>query len=142
MAICWNTYTDKVHHPVQLVQDVVVNDISMALSKHNDVSKDEDKISSGIADDLSLHPTKPNQEEMQVLKKALEEDKSLESGSSPSKLASLPDKDHVMWMNDVEVDNVTIPKEIVTDTIPTGLDPDGIHECEDGMMIISLNVFP
>lgn len=142
MAIGCNNYPDKVHHPVEHVQDVVLDDISMVLSKPNDVSEDEDKISSGIADDLSLHPTKSNQEEMQELKKELEEGRSLESGSSPSKLASLPDKDHVMWMNDVEVDNVTIPKEIVADTAPTGLDPDGVHEHQDGMLIISLYVFP
>jgi hypothetical protein len=41
-----------------------------------------------------------------------------------------------MWMNDVEVDNVTIPKEIVADTAPTGLDTDGIHEYQDGMLIL------
>jgi hypothetical protein len=109
----------------------------MVLSKPNDVSEDEDKISSGSADDLSLHPTKPNQEEMQELKKEFDEGRSLESGSSGSKLASLPDKDHVMWMNDVEVDNVTVPKET-----PSGLDPDGIHERQDGMLIISFYVFP
>jgi hypothetical protein len=136
MAIGCNNYSDKVRHPVEHVQDVVLDDISMVLSKPNDVSEDEDKISSGIADDLSLHPTKPNQEEMQELKKELEEGRSLESGSSPSKLASLPDKDHVMWMNDVEVDNVTIPKEIVADTAPTGLDTDGVHEYQDGMLIL------
>ncbi|XP_066365344.1 SCAR-like protein 1 isoform X1 [Miscanthus floridulus] len=133
MVIGCNNYTDKVRHPVEHVQDVVLDDISMVLSKPNDVSEDKDKISSGIADDLSLHPTKPNQEEMQELKKELEEGRSLESGSSPSKLASLPDKDHVMWMNDVEVDNVTIRKEIVADTAATGLDTDGIHECQDGI---------
>ncbi|XP_021307242.1 SCAR-like protein 1 isoform X2 [Sorghum bicolor] len=128
MAIGCNNYTDKARHPVEHVQDVVLDDISMVLSKPNDVSEDEDKISSGSADDLSLHPTKPNQEEMQELKKEFDEGRSLESGSSPSKLASLPDKDHVMWMNDVEVDNVTVPKET-----PSGLDPDGIHERQDGI---------
>jgi phage repressor protein C with HTH and peptisase S24 domain len=140
MAIGCNNYTEKVHHPVEHVQDVVLDDISMILSKPNDVSEDEDKISSGNADDLSLHPTKLNQEEIQELKTESEEGRSLESGSSPSK-ASLPNKDHVS-MNDVEADTVTIPKETVADTAPTGLDPDGIDERQDGMLIISLRIFP
>lgn len=131
MAIGCNNYTEKVHHPVEHVQDVVLDDISMILSKPNDVSEDEDKISSGNADDLSLHPTKLNQEEIQELKTESEEGRSLESGSSPSK-ASLPNKDHVS-MNDVEADTVTIPKETVADTAPTGLDPDGIDERQDGV---------
>lgn len=128
-----NDYAEKEHHAVEQGQDIELHNASIILNKPNDVSEDEDKINSGVADDLFLHPTKPNQEEIQELEKELEAGRSLESDTSPSGLASLPDKDHVMWMNDGEMDSVRIPEENFADTAPTGLDPDGIHEHRDGI---------
>ena len=139
MVISSDDYTDKVYHSVEHGQD----DTSMLLSKHNDVSEDEDKLSFGIADDLFLHPTKPNQEEIQEMEKELEEGGSLDTDISTGILASWPDMDHVMCMNDVEMNkaSVTVPEEIDTDTALTGLDHDDNHHHQDGMLIISLFSF-
>ncbi|OEL32068.1 SCAR-like protein 1 [Dichanthelium oligosanthes] len=135
MAIGSNDYTDKVYHSVEHGQDVVLDDTSMVLSKPNDVSEDEDKLSFGIADDLFLHPTKPNREEIQEMERELEEGGSLDTDTSPGILASWPDKDQVMCMNDVQMvkDSVTVPEEIAADATPTGLDPDDIHNHQDGI---------
>ena len=136
MVISSDDYTDKVYHSVEHGQD----DASMVLSKPNDVSEDEDKLSFGIADDLFLHPTKPNQEEIQEMEKELEEGGSLDTDTSTGILASWPDMDHVMCMNDVEMNkaSVTVPEEIDTDTALTGLDHDDNHDNQDGTLIIRL----
>jgi len=127
MVISSNDYTDKVYHSVEHGQD----DTSMLLSKHNDVSEDEDKLSFGIADDL------------QEMDKELGGGGSLDTDTSTGILASLPDMDHVMCMNDVEMNkaSVTVPEEIDTDTALTGLDHDDNHHHQDGMLIISLFSF-
>ncbi|XP_062214170.1 SCAR-like protein 1 isoform X2 [Phragmites australis] len=128
LAMSSNDYTDKAYHLVEHGQNFEPDGTSIVLSKPNDVSKDEEDINVGIADDFFLHPAKPNQEEIQESKKEFEDGESLDTGTSPVKLASLPDKDHGMCMNDLEMDNVSVPEEIVVDTTPTGLDPDDIHE--------------
>jgi len=131
MVISSDDYTDKVYHSVEHGQD----DASMVLSKPNDVSEDEDKLSFGIADDLFLHPTKPNQEEIQEMEKELEEGGSLDTDISTGILASWPDMDCVICMNDVEMskDSVTVPEEIDAGTAPTGLDHDDNHDNQDGI---------
>ncbi|PUZ36378.1 hypothetical protein GQ55_9G033300 [Panicum hallii var. hallii] len=131
MVISSNDYTDKVYHSAEHGQD----DTSMVLSNPNDVSEDEDKPSFGIADDLFLHPTKPNQEEIQEIEKELEEGGSLDTDTSTGILASWPDMDRVMCMNDVEMnkDSVTVPEEIDADTAPTCLDHDDSHDHQDGI---------
>lgn len=136
MAIGSNDDTDKVHHSVEHGQDMVLDDTSMVLSQPNDVSEDKVKISFGIADDLFLHPTKPNQEEMQEVKKNLEEGGS-QDADTPGIFASWPDKDHAMCMNGVETekDDVKVPGVISADTAPTGLDPDDNYDQQDGMLI-------
>lgn len=120
-------------------QDVVLDDTSMVSSKPNYVPEDEDKLSFRIADDLFPHPTIPNQEEIQEMEKELEGG-SLDTDASPGILASWPDKNHVMCLNDVEMDkdNVIVPEEIAADMAPTGLDPHDNHDHQDGMLIISL----
>ncbi|KAF8748243.1 hypothetical protein HU200_012986 [Digitaria exilis] len=133
MAGC-NDETDKARHSVEHAQDIVLDDSSI-LSQPNDVSEDEGKISFGIADDLFLQPTKPNQEEIQQERKKLEEGGSQDT-DSPGIFASWPDKDHaVVRMNDVEMeeDDVTVPEIISADTASTGLDPDDNHDQQDGI---------
>jgi len=127
MVISSDDYTDKVYHSVEHGQD----DASMVLSKPNDVSEDEDKLSFGIADDL------------QEMDKELEGGGSLDTDTSTGILASWPDMDRVIRMNDVEMskDSVTVPEEIDTDTALTGLDHDDNHHHQDGMLIISLFSF-
>ncbi|KAJ1293002.1 hypothetical protein BS78_01G034400 [Paspalum vaginatum] len=125
-AIGNNDYTEKENHAVEHDQDIELDDTSIILSKPNDVSEDKNKSNSGVADDLFFHPTKPNQKEILDLEKKLETGRSLGSDTSPSKPASSPDKD-------VGMDNVNIPEEIVADTAPTGLDPEGIHKHQDGI---------
>ncbi|CAN6291353.1 unnamed protein product [Urochloa humidicola] len=134
MAIGSNDHTDKVYHSLEHGPDVVLDDTSMVLSKPNDFSEDNDKLSFGITDDLFLHRTQPNQEEIQEMEEELEQGGSLDTDTSPSILASWPDKDRLM--NDVyemDKDNVTVPEEIAADTAPTGLDPDGNHDHQDGI---------
>jgi hypothetical protein len=131
MVISSNDYTDKVYHSAEHGQD----DTSMVLSNPNDVSEDLDKPSFGIADDLFLHPTKPNQEEIQEIEKELEEGGSLDTDTSTGILASWPDMDRVMCMNDVEMNKDS------ADTAPTCLDHDDSHDHQDGMSIISLFSF-
>ncbi|WVZ61017.1 hypothetical protein U9M48_010957 [Paspalum notatum var. saurae] len=125
MAIGSDDYTEKENHAVEHEQDIELDNTFIISSKPNDVSEDKNKINFGVADDLFLHHTKPNQKEIQESEKELEAGGSLESDTSPSKPASSPDKD-------VEMNNVKIPEEIVADTAPTGLDPDG-HMHQDGI---------
>lgn len=108
---------------------------TMIFGKRNDVSQDEE-IEVGNADDLLLHPTIPNQEEMQLFKKQFEEGTSLDASTLPGKLASLPNMGPVMHMNDLKLDNVAVPEEIVANTTATGLDPDDIHKHLDGKSIV------
>ncbi|RLN38562.1 SCAR-like protein 1 isoform X1 [Panicum miliaceum] len=131
MVISSDEHTDKVYHSVEHGQ----YDTSMVLSNPNDVSEDEGKLSFGIAGDLFLHPTKPNQEEIQEMEKELEEGGSLDTDTSTGILASWPDMDSVMCMNDVEMnkDRVTVPEEIDDDTAPTGLDHEDNHDHQDGI---------
>ncbi|CAN6286390.1 unnamed protein product [Urochloa humidicola] len=133
LAIGSNDHTDKVYHSLEHGQDVLLDDTSMVLSKPNDVSEDKDKLSFEIADDLFLHRTQPNQEEIQEMEKELEQGGSLDTDTSPSIIASWPDKDHVM--NDVETDknNATVPEEIAVGTARTGLDPVGNNDHQDGI---------
>ncbi|XP_062212825.1 SCAR-like protein 1 isoform X2 [Phragmites australis] len=121
LAVSSINYTDKAYHSVDHGKNFELDGTSIVLSKLNDVSEDEEDINVGIADDLFLHPTIPNQEKIQELKKEFEEGKSLDTDTSPGKLASLLVKDHGMCMNDLEMDNVLVPEEIVADTTPTGL---------------------
>ncbi|RCV40245.1 hypothetical protein SETIT_9G037400v2 [Setaria italica] len=133
-AVGNNNYTDEVYCSMEQGQDVVLDDTSMVSSKPNYVPEDEDKLSFRIADDLFPHPTIPNQEEIQEMEKELEGG-SLDTDASPGILASWPDKNHVMCLNDVEMDkdNVIVPEEIAADMAPTGLDPHDNHDHQDGI---------
>ncbi|KAM3279389.1 hypothetical protein ACQJBY_046624 [Aegilops geniculata] len=72
----------------------------------------------------------PNQEQIQLSKKPFEECTSLATvvQETDSKLASPPDMDPVVPMNDLELNNVASPAEIDRSTTPTSLDPDGVHK--------------
>ncbi|CAL4936705.1 unnamed protein product [Urochloa decumbens] len=133
MAIGSNDHTDKMYHSLEHGQDAVLDDTSMVLSKPNNFSEDNDKLSFGIADDSFLHRTQPNQEEIQEMEKELEQGGSLDMDTSPSILAPLPDKDHLMSHVEMDKDNVTVPEEMAAGTAPTGLDPDGNHDHQDGI---------
>ncbi|KAL6638131.1 hypothetical protein ACP70R_025703 [Stipagrostis hirtigluma subsp. patula] len=132
LATSNNDYTEKGCHSGEHGQKFVLDGTSVALSKPNDVSQDQE-ITVGNADDSFLYTTLSNQEQIQELKKQSEEGTSLDTCTSPGRLALLSDKDHAMHMDDFGMDIVAVPEVTVEDTTPTGLDPDDIHEHLDGV---------
>jgi hypothetical protein len=142
LSISSNDCADKKCHSVNHGQNSVLDGSSMPMDEPNDVSENEEEINVGDADELFLHPTKSNKEESQDSKKELEECKPLDTSTSLSTLAALPNKDHVMCSNDLDMDNVGIPEENIVDPTSTDSDPVDIHEHLDGMFIVNLYSFP
>ncbi|KAE8808900.1 SCAR-like protein 1 [Hordeum vulgare] len=107
-----------------------VDDTSTISGQPNDVSHAGGKFEVPHADDSLLHSRIVNQEQLQLPKKQFEECTSLGTAvqETDSKLASLPDMDPVVHMNDLEFNNVAHPAEIYTSTTPTSLYPDGSHK--------------
>jgi hypothetical protein len=135
LTISSNECADKKCHSVSHGQNSVLDGSSMSMNGPNDVLEDEEEINVGDANENFLHPTKSNKEELQDSKKELEEGKSLDTGTSLGTIAALPDKDHVMCMNDLDIDNVEVPEENVVDPTPAVLDPDDIYEHLDGICL-------
>ncbi|KAF7075676.1 hypothetical protein CFC21_080434 [Triticum aestivum] len=110
-----------------------VVDTSTISGQPNDVSHAGGEVEVSHADDLLLQSSTHNQEQIQLSKEPFEECTSLAAvvQETDTKVASLPDMDPVVHMNDLEFNNVALPAEIDTSTIPTSLDPDVTHKHSD-----------
>ncbi|KQK12485.1 SCAR-like protein 1 [Brachypodium distachyon] len=116
---------EKAYHSREHGQENVLDCKPTILGQPNDVSHDGGELKVPGAHDLLLRSTTLNPE---LSKEQSEECKSLDTGMPSSKLASLPDMDCVLHMNNLELGNVVFPEENNTSTTPTSLDPDGVHK--------------
>lgn len=111
-------------------QNDVLDGTSTIFGQPNDVSHDGGEIRVPDADDLLLHSSAPNQEQMQLSKDQFEECASVDTvvQGTASNLVTLPDMDPVVHMKDLELDNIAVPEEINMSSTLTSLDPDCIHK--------------
>jgi hypothetical protein len=121
-------------------QNDVLDGTSTIFGQPNDVSHDGGEIRVPDADDLLLHSSAPNQEQMQLSKDQFEECASVDTvvQGTASNLVTLPDMDPVVHMKDLELDNIAVPEEINMSSTLTSLDPDCIHKHLDGMSLFFL----
>lgn len=138
LASISSDYHEIAYRSAEDGQNNVVDGTSTVSGQPNDVSHAGGEIEVPHADDLLLHSGTANQEQLQLSKKQFEECTSLATvvQETDSKLASLPDMDLVVHMNDLEFNNVALPAESNTSTTPTSLDPDGTHKHPDSKSTI------
>ncbi|KAF0910990.1 hypothetical protein E2562_005379 [Oryza meyeriana var. granulata] len=124
-----NDCIEKAFHSVEDDQNFTPDGTSMILGRPNDVSQNDEEIEVGNVDDSLLHRTVSNQ----GVCRSSDQFGSVAVHTSPSsgKAASFPDMNPAMCMKDLQLDNVAVPKEIVANTPPRGLDTDYIHEHVD-----------
>ncbi|KAM3261615.1 hypothetical protein ACQJBY_052351 [Aegilops geniculata] len=126
LASISSDYHEIAYRSVEDGQNNVVDGTSTVSGQPNDVSHAGAEIEVPHADDLLLHSSTANQEQIQFSKKRFEECTSLATvvQETDSKLASLPEMD-------LKFNNVAVPAESNMSTTPTSLDPDGTHKHPD-----------
>ncbi|XP_037436817.1 SCAR-like protein 1 isoform X2 [Triticum dicoccoides] len=133
LASISSNYHEIAYRSAEDGRNNVVDGTSTISGQPNDVSHAVGEVEVPHADDLLLQSGTHNQEQIQLSKKPFEECTSIATvvQETDTKVASLPDMDPVVHMNDLEFNNVALPAEIDTSTKPTSLDPDVTHKHSD-----------
>ncbi|CAM0877287.1 unnamed protein product [Alopecurus aequalis] len=145
LAISSSDYHEKAYRSAERGQNNMVDGTSTIFEQPNDVSHDGGEIRVPVADDLLLHSSTRNQEQIQLSKNQFEECTSLDTvvQGTASKLVTPLDMDPVVHMNDLQLDNIAFPEETDTSTTPASLDPNCIHKhLDDDETVEDLQYLP